>query len=323
MGRWSFLVVTAITALAAFSLSACTTTSDRFIDEVSTTTTSDRAIDQVVATPTSGRYIDQVVASTSMTTHLYGQTTDLTTGAPLDLYADVYQPVGDTLATRPAIIWIHGGGFKAGNRTNMGDVAAEWARRGYVTLTISYRLDKGSRCQDVQDGEFTEPRLSVERTRCERAITAAQDDAFSALGWLRSHAAEFGVDTSRLVVGGSSAGAVTAVNVAQRANVAGGAVPAEKSVGAALAMSGCQYDLAAIDAEDAPIGMIASGGDAAVPYECSVATVDAAKRFGTLTVANYWPTESSHAMGLYRRHQAEIDAAWTAFLYQRLALTQP
>jgi len=258
-----------------------------------------------------------------VTTHLYEQTTDLTTGAPLDLYTDVYQPVGDMLAKRPAIVWIHGGGFKSGDRTKIGDVAAEWARRGYVTLSISYRLDPGNRCQDVQDGAFTEPRLSVERARCERAITAAQNDAFSALGWLRSHAAEFKVDTSRLVVGGGSAGAITAINVAQRANVAGGAVPVEKSVKAALAMSGCQYDLTAIDVKDAPIGMIASGGDAAVPYECSVATVDAAKSFGTPTVANYWPTESSHALALYRRHQPEIDAAWTAFLYQRLALTQP
>jgi len=298
MKRSLLVLIATVTALAGLGLSACT--------------------------PTSGRYIDQVFASTSKTTHLYKETTDLTTGAPLDLYTDVYQPVGDTLAKRPAIIWIHGGGFKGGDRTKIGDVAAEWARRGYVTLSISYRLDPGNKCQNVQDGTITDPtQLATERARCERAITAAQNDAFSALGWLRRHAAEFKVDTSRLVVGGGSAGAVTALNVAQRGNVGGGAVPLEKSVKAALAMSGCQYDPAAIDAKDAPIGMIASGGDTAVPYECSVATVDAAKSFGTPTVANYWPAESTHAQALYRRHQTEIDAAWTAFLYERLALTQP
>lgn len=298
MKRALVVLVAAVTAITAFGLSGCT--------------------------PTSGRYIDQVFASTTKSTHLYKETTNLTTGAPLQLYTDVYQPVGDTLAKRPAIVWIHGGGFFTGNRDGMGDVAAEWARRGYVTLSISYRLDPGNKCQQVQDGTITDPvQLETETARCQRAIFAAQNDAFSALGWLRRHAAEFKVDTSRLVVGGSSAGAVTAVNVAQRGNVTGEAVPVGKSVRAALAMSGCQYDPASIDAKDAPIAMIASGGDISVPYECSVATVDKAKGFGTPTVANYWPSESFHAKDLYRRHQAEIDAAWTKFLYERLALTQP
>ncbi|MEZ5137307.1 MAG: alpha/beta hydrolase [Acidimicrobiales bacterium] len=298
MKRALLVLVAAVAGLAALGLSACT--------------------------PTSGRYIDLVFASTTKSTHLYKETKDLTTGADLDLFTDVYQPTGDTLAKRPAIVWVHGGGFKTGNRTQIGDVAAEWARRGYVTLSISYRLDPGNKCQEYQDGKFTDPvQAEAERARCERAIYAAQNDAFSALGWLRRHAAEFKVDTSRLVVAGSSAGAVTALNVAQRGNVDGGAVPVGRSVKAALAMSGCQYDPAAIDANDAPIAMIASGGDISVPYECSVATVDAAKGFGTPVAANYWPDESYHAKDLYRRHQAEIDAGWTSFLYQRLALTQP
>lgn len=298
MKRSLLLLVAAVAAIAGLGLTSCT--------------------------PTSGRYIDQVFASTTKTTHLYKETKDLTSGAPLDLYTDVYQPTGDTLAKRPAIVWVHGGGFKAGNRTQIGDVAAEWARRGYVTLSISYRLDPGNKCQEYQDGTITDlVQAEIERTRCERAIFAAQNDAFSALGWLRRHAAEFKVDTARLAVAGSSAGAVTALNVAQRGNVDGGAVPVGKSVKAALAMSGCQYDPAAIDAKDAPIAMIASGGDISVPFECSVATVDAATAVGTPTISNYWPDESFHAKDLYRRHQAEVDRAWTAFLYERLALTQP
>lgn len=292
------VLLAAATAIAAVGLSACT--------------------------PTSGRYIDQVFASTTMTTHLYKETTNLTTGAPLQLYTNVYQPVGDTLAKRPAIVWIHGGGFATGNRDQIGDVASEWARRGYVTLSISYRLDPGNKCQQIQDGTITDPvQLETETARCQRAIYAAQNDAFSALGWLRRHAAEFKVDTARLAVAGSSAGAVTALNVAQRGNVTGEEVPVGKSVKAALAMSGCQYDPASIDAEDAPIAMIASGGDVSVPYECSVDTVERAASFGTPTVASYWPAESYHAKDLYRRHQAEIDAAWTKFLYECLALTQP
>ena len=275
-------------------------------------------------TPRSGRYIDQVFASTSKTTALYKETFDLTSGEPLDLYVDVYQPSGDTLAKRPAIVWIHGGGFKVGARSAMADVAAEWARRGYVTLSISYRLDPGNRCQDLQDGKIADPdEAAAEHDRCTRDITAAQNDALAAISWLRRHAAAYRVDTSRIAVGGSSAGAVTAVNVGQRANPGGGTPPAASRVSAVLAMSGCQYEPEAIDANDAPIAMLASGHDGAVPYACSVATVNRAKAFGTATVANYYPTESGHAKALYRTHQAEVDEAWTAFLYRQLKLTQP
>lgn len=275
-------------------------------------------------TPTTGRYFDLVFASTTKTTHLYKATRNLTTGAELNLFADVYQPTGDALARRPAIVWIHGGGFLTGNRGGMGDVASEWARRGYVTLSISYRLDPGNRCQQYQDGTITDPvQAQIERDRCERVITAAAEDALDAVAWIRTRAADFGVDATRIAVGGSSAGAVTALNVGQWANPGGGAPPASTRVKAVLAMSGCQYDPSRIDANDAPVAMIASGGDISVPYECSVATVDAARSFGTPTAANYYPGESGHAKDLYRQHQAEIDEDWTAFVYQQLKLSQP
>ena len=47
----------------------------------------------------------------------------------------------------------------------------------------------------------------------------------------------------------------------------------------------------------------------------------------TLSFANPahpdYPAESGHAKALYRTHQAEVDEAWTAFLYRQLKLTQP
>jgi dienelactone hydrolase len=274
--------------------------------------------------PTSGRYVDRIFETTTKTTHQYKQTTNLVTGAPQNLALDVYQPTGDTLEARPVIVWIHGGGFFTGNRGAMGDVAAEWAQRGYVTLSISYRLDSGNKCQQVQDGTITDPvQEQIERDRCARVITAAKDDAFSAIEWIRANAATYRVDPERVAVAGSSAGAVTALNVAQWGNPGGGPVPANRKVSAALAMSGCQYDPAMIDANDAPIGMIASGGDISVPYECSTETIASAKALGTKTVANYWPEESLHAKDLYRAHQVDVDKAWTAFLYNQLQLTQP
>src|SRR5436190_17955690 len=40
----------------------------------------------------------------------------------------------------PAVICIHGGGFRAGNRTRWDSVCKELASRGYDALTIQYRL---------------------------------------------------------------------------------------------------------------------------------------------------------------------------------------
>lgn len=267
------------------------------------------------------RYVDQVFSSATKTTAAYRTTTDLTTGDPLTLVADVYQPSGDTAAKRPVIVWIHGGGFKGGTRAAMADVADAYARRGYVTLSIEYRLDPGNRCQDLQDGKITDPdEAAAEHARCQRDITAAQNDALAAVGWVRRHAAEYRADPNRIAVGGGAAGAVTALNVAQRSNPGGGPIPSGTRVSAALAMSGCQYDPPSIDGNDAPISILASGDDQAVPYACSVATLNAAKAAGTATLGLLYPNESGHAQALYKTHRAAVDKAWTAFLVEHLHL---
>ena len=61
-------------------------------------------------------------------------------GGPLLL--DLYEPRGDRLARRPAIVWVHGGGFSTGDkRDKLTRVLAKvFARRGYVTVSINYRL---------------------------------------------------------------------------------------------------------------------------------------------------------------------------------------
>ena len=74
------------------------------------------------------------------------------------------------------------------------------------------------------------------------------------------------------------------------------------------------------DAADAPVAMLASGGDWLVPYSCSVATVDGASRLGTPTWRNLYPNESAHAQDLYRQHQPEVDRGWRLFLIDQLAL---
>ena len=264
----------------------------------------------------SGRYTDFVFSSVTTSTATYATAPALVGGAPTALRLDIYRPAGDTLAARPAIVWIHGGGFVGGTRADMATVATAYARRGYVAFSIDYRLDRCSRCGAVQDG-VTDPQVVA---RCAAVMEAAQEDALDAIRWVRDHATTYRIDTTRVAVAGSSAGAITAINAAQNANPTHGPVRGRIKVGAALAVSGCQYDLSSIDANDAPIAMLHAGGDRTVPYSCAVATVDRAKSFGTIARRIFYPTESRHGMGLYYAHQVTVDASWTGFLRARLDL---
>ena len=108
----------------------------------------------------------------------FGSAARVVTGAPVELRFDAFQPGGDTAASRPALIWVHGGGFLAGDRTGTNQIATEYAQRGYVTFSIDYRLDPGNRCAELQAGLITNPTEKARETaRCRAAIAAAQHDA--------------------------------------------------------------------------------------------------------------------------------------------------
>lgn len=59
-----------------------------------------------------------------------------------DLFMDIYEPIGDTIGKRPLMIWVHPGGFLLGNKEaeDMVALCDSFAKRGYVTASISYRL---------------------------------------------------------------------------------------------------------------------------------------------------------------------------------------
>ena len=289
------------------------------LTEVPAAADGDVAAQRLATTP--GRYRTPVFPSATTTTHTYATKPDLISGLPVELRLDVYQPAGDDDTVRPLIVWVHGGGFSGGNRGTMAGPSRDYARLGYVTATISYRLDPGNQCLQVQAGLLTGAQLIAERARCERAILGARDDAASAVAWLRANAVTFGIDPTRVAIGGSSAGAITAIHVGQTLNTPGSTAPADVRVSAVLAMSGCNYVDNSIDAFDAPIALLASGGDPLVPFACTVATAEQAIAAGTPVMRHYYELESGHAQGLYGAHQAEVDRAWRLFLIDHLELT--
>ena len=62
------------------------------------------------------RYRDAVFAAADVSRDVtYGAAPDLQ-GRPVTLRLDLYQPRGDTVARRPAVVYVHGGGFTAGDK---------------------------------------------------------------------------------------------------------------------------------------------------------------------------------------------------------------
>ena len=117
---------------------------------------------------------------------------------------DIYQPVGDTVTKRPLIVLAHGGSFVGGDRT--ADVTVVrlcrlFAQRGYVTASIDYRLASFAQIGDS--------------SAIINEVIRALSDGKAAVRYFTKDAATanlYKIDTSRLFVGGNSAGAVMAMH---------------------------------------------------------------------------------------------------------------
>ncbi len=96
---------------------------------------------------------------------------------------DLAMPEVDAAEPRPAIVFVHGGGWRNGNkrRGTFLSLALDYASKGYVTITVNYRLG-GPILDCVQD------------VKC-------------AVRWLRAHADTYNVDPDRIGAYGNSAGA--------------------------------------------------------------------------------------------------------------------
>jgi acetyl esterase/lipase len=179
-----------------------------------------------------------------------------TVGAPepgsKELLLDIYQPVGDGLPKlRPALLAVHGGGFRDGHKAlaNFVALCRDLASRGYVCASINYRLqgdDPPTEGDDLQ----------------RRAIVAAIEDAGTALIWLHDNAGRYHIDRKRVAVGGGSAGAITSLFLVYLFG------DDEYPVRAVLDMWGGLYDrVDQIEAGDPPMIIIHGTEDKTVPFQ--------------------------------------------------------
>ena len=284
-----------------------------------------RAADAATAISPGVRYVDRIFGAVDVTNDVVFATAPSLNGPTNEtLRMDVYSPSGDTITNRPVIVFIHGGGFKGGDKSQDAPDATAYAQRGFVTVSINYRLLTDNKCQDLQDGKITDPvQAAAVQTACTNAIVTAQHDAEGSIRWIRAHAEMLGVDPTRVATIGFSAGAVTAANLAYRSQDPGdvGDFDAlDSRVQAAIAASGCEYDPASIGAGDAPMFFMHAEFDGAVPFACAVANTASARAAGLPVETMFFSGESTHARALYLKYQFAADLRWTAFLYKYLDL---
>ncbi len=216
------------------------------------------------------RYVDEVFPNVTVTSNIaYGETID-EFAQPETLRLDLYQPTGDTLTSRPVVIFAHGGGFTGGSKTSPDAVnyVTLMARRGFVTASINYRL---------REGGFP----PAEQTQ---VVLDAKHDAQAAVRWFRANAATYGIDTNRISITGYSAGAVTALFVAYASDDTGdsGNPGYPSDVSAVVDISGSMGDVAGdvMEAGEPPVLIVHGTSDATVPYSESQEIVAAAEADG-------------------------------------------
>jgi hypothetical protein len=127
------------------------------------------------------------------------------------LKMDIYYPdlTADTLGKRPFILLIHGGAFLAGARTDMNYLCMEFARRGFVTATIDYRLGWDCSATDIFNICILCSGLNYNLVT---ATYCAVQDSRAAMRYISVNAPQYEIDTSYLFIGGESAGSLTALH---------------------------------------------------------------------------------------------------------------
>lgn len=151
------------------------------------------------------RYQTEVFSSYDKTTVTYGQNmTYLGQNQTLDM--DIYQPAGDAATARPLVVFVHGGSFIGGTKTDADMVyfGEHFAKQGFVIASINYRLGINI--------------FSADSIEVMKAVVRAVHDLKAAVRYFKKSVAEEGnpykIDSLSIYCGGSSAGAITCLHAA-------------------------------------------------------------------------------------------------------------
>jgi dipeptidyl aminopeptidase/acylaminoacyl peptidase len=183
-----------------------------------------------------------------------------------ELLMDFYSPLADDKAA-PCMIFAFGGGFAKGERDR--DFYMPYfyhlAERGIVVVSIDYRLG----LKDIPSGVGMVDMIGL----LDNAVNIAVEDLYSATNYLIANAEEWGVDTSKIMVSGSSAGAIAALQAewlrssgAECATV----LPADFRYAGVVSCAGALFSVKGkprFEHDAAPMLLFHGSSDSNVPYD--------------------------------------------------------
>lgn len=146
------------------------------------------------------RYVDSVFSDIQSEARVYFDKINE------QLELDIFFPEKDTLKDRPLLLYVHGGGFSGGERDHPDQLAfcEKMAKKGYVTATMSYTLQRkgksfGCDCPSPE--------------KIQTFLLTAQDIS-RATQFLINNSKKYGIDSTKIVLLGSSAGAEAILHAA-------------------------------------------------------------------------------------------------------------
>lgn len=222
---------------------------------------------------TTTRYKDRIFEETKVIKDVQYSTEQPDGVKPKRNRLDIYVPENDTATRRPLIIWIHGGGFRFGNKSARGIPlwCRDFAKRGYVCAAVNYRFSRKNTWSD-----FTE---------LAKACYYAIEDMRKAVSYLKANSALYGIDSNYIILAGNSAGGMVALQAAyasksELGKIARISVPDADSVthnslgiSAVVNYWGAIYDTTWLHNASVPIVSVHGRKDRIVPYDHKKASI--------------------------------------------------
>ena len=229
----------------------------------------------------------------------------------LDLLMDVYLPENDDIESRPLIVFIHGGAFYIGDKTD--NPIQLWCKHfaacGYVVTSINYRMG-----------------FQLTKTSIERCGYSAVQDAHAALRFLLSKKDEYGINPDYIFVAGSSAGAITSLNLAFMRNdtrpatsrkhgvyselgdieSSGNTLKQDFHIRAIANMWGAVNDLAMLEASRTNIVSFHGDADRVVPYDSGIPFSDMKVNIGSLFFGRMYGSASINRKARQLGYRSEL-----------------
>ncbi len=198
------------------------------------------------------------------------------------LFLDIYEPEGDAATERPVVMLAFGGSFITGSRSDISSLCTQFAKKGFVAVSIDYRL-------------YDLPLIPLPtESEMQDVVVKAIQDMKSAIRFLQEEADDkntYGLDMNWLYVGGISAGAIAANHTAmldstdvfspaiqaaidRNAPIDGISNSKETTpIRGVINYSGALNNVAWIDAQDPPFISYHENEDPTVPYKNGFAQI--------------------------------------------------